>query len=87
MLVNDIKKGFAIRMTHGRYGVMMDNKKGNIRMVSVTNGMNGPEIGSIYAKDITEVAVNGADMMPVFERVELSPAQLKAAAKIRAVGF
>lgn len=82
MFVNDIKKGMTIRMTHGRVGYMADNKRGNIRMVEVTNGTNGREIGSIYAKDITEVAVGS-----VWKSVELSPAQAKAAANIRAFGF
>lgn len=82
MLVNDIKKGMAITMTGGRYGKMMDNKKGNIRMVEVTNGMFGPEIGSIYSKDILTVEVNGK-----MEPVELSDRQKDAAKRVTSFGF
>jgi hypothetical protein len=82
MFVNDIKKGTEIIMTGGRYGKMMDNKKGNIRMVEVTNGAFGPEIGSIYAKDILEAEVDG-----MFEVVELSDRQKDAAKRITAFGF
>lgn len=82
MFANDIKKGMNIIMTHGRYGKMMDNKRGNIRMVEVTNGICGPEIGSIYAKDILKVEVNGT-----FENVDLSDKQTKSAQLISAAGF
>ena len=82
MRINDVKKGMNIRMTSGRFGKMMDNKRGNIRMVEVTNGIFGPEIGSVYAKDILEVEVDG-----VFEPVNLSEAQIKAARLIRSAGF
>lgn len=82
MLINDVKKGMAITMTHGRVGKMADNKRGNIRMVEVTNGVNGAEIGSIYAKDILTVkTISG------WEAVMLSPAQVKAAKNITAFGF
>jgi hypothetical protein len=92
MLVNDIKKGMTISMTHGRVGTMLDNKKGNIRMVEVTNSVNGPEMGSVYAKDILMVRIlesaTGTEPMDgVWVDVELSPAQRKAAGLISASGF
>lgn len=51
MRTNDIKKGTRIKLHNGWFGVMFDNKKGNIRMAEV-NGFH-KEIGSIYAWDIS----------------------------------
>ena len=87
MLINEVKKGMPIRMTHGRVGTMLDNKKGNTRMVEVTNGMNGPEMGSVYAKDILSAQRTLESGVTVWVGVELSPAQKKSAGLIGAMGF
>jgi len=50
MLTNDIKKGARLVLKSGWMGTMMDNKKGNIRLVDVEGTCR--EIGSVYAWDI-----------------------------------
>ena len=52
MFTNDIKKGMAVQMRNGFTGIMMDNMKGNTRMVEITNGFMGREMGSVYSHDI-----------------------------------
>lgn len=54
---NELKKGTQILLKSGWGAIIMDNKKGNIRMAEV-DGMF-KEIGSIYATDILEAFVNG----------------------------
>ena len=83
MLANDIKKGMRVLLKSGWYGTMYDNRKGNIRMCEVEGIYT--EIGSVYAKDITEVQTN--PLLDIWEKVELSPTQKKQAANIRAAGF
>lgn len=51
MQTNQIKKGDKIKLHNGWFGVMYDNKKGNIRMAEV-DGFH-KEIGSIYVWDIS----------------------------------
>ena len=77
MNTNEIKKGMKIKSVQLGFpvtGIMMDNKKGNTRLIET----NGSEIGmfdsmgSVYAYDITLVEVNGQ-----WERVEHTDAQLK----------
>lgn len=82
MLVNDIKKGMRVKLHNGWLGTMADNKRGNIRTVNVEGIYT--EMGSVYAKDIRSV-LNPATN--AWEFVELSPAQKKASATIRAFGF
>jgi len=48
---NEIKKGMRIKQYNGWYGTMMDNKRGNIRLVEVEGIFT--DIGSIYASDIS----------------------------------
>lgn len=83
MLTNEIKKGAMILMTHGRFGKMMDNKKGNIRLVEVTNGVNGPELGSVYVWDIVGVQVEEA----TFTEVILTEKQKADHQRIKTLGF
>lgn len=53
MKTNDIKKGYILVLTGDRSATMMDNKKGNIRMVEVhATGGSFNEMGSVYAWDI-----------------------------------
>jgi hypothetical protein len=85
MLANDIKKGMRLRLRNGWYGTMMDNAKGNTRMVDVEGFER--EIGSVYTKDIALVYIPDATwsggLRP--EPVELSDRQRKAAAQISAL--
>ena len=60
MKTNDIKKGMKIRVTNlgtPVSGVMMDNLKGNTRLVEVKGSEIGmfDEMGSVYVSDIIEV--------------------------------
>ena len=80
MLINDVRKGARVQLHNGWYGTMADNAKGQIRMVRVEG--YATETGSVYAKDIVGVEVEG-----IWEPVELSKAQGKAAARIKAAGF
>lgn len=89
MLINNVKKGMRVQLCNGWYGTMMDNAKGNVRMVDVEGLFR--EIGSVYSHDIVRVLVtveNEAGIsMHRWEQVELSPAQEKNVQKIKAAGF
>ena len=69
---NDIKKGSKIILDDGGVGVMMDNKRGNSRMVEVGNRHGGVDRGSIYAHTIAHAKIDG-----VWYDVEHTPEQLK----------
>ena len=65
MLTNDIKKGMEIKsvqLGEPVTGIMMDNLKGNTRLVAVKGSEIGyfDEIGSVYSHDIVEVKVDDA---------------------------
>lgn len=68
MLTNDIKKGTRVQLRNGWFGTMMDNARGNTRMVEVEG--NFTEIGSVYAWDIARAAV------PVNEKLTWLPVEL-----------
>ncbi len=85
MLVNDVKKGMRVQLRNGWQAEILDNKKGNIRTAKVFGDYT--EIGSVYVKDIQLVTVQGPTGAPRWERVELSPAQQKAAKAIAGWGF
>ena len=53
MKSNDIKSGFKIQLNNGWFGIMRDNKKGNIRMAEICGIYK--EIGSIYSHNIKSV--------------------------------
>lgn len=83
MLVNDIKKGMKLTLKGtGWNATMADNAKGVIRMCDVEGVCR--EIGSVYAWNIAEVLNPTTGK---WEKVELSPAQLKQKANINAMGF
>lgn len=82
MKTNDIKKGMRVQLHNGWYGTMMDNMKGNTRMVEVEG--NFTEIGSVYAHDIVYVWPD-PDKMPW--RVEYTPAQEKLRERVKSMGF
>ena len=77
MKTNDIKKGMKIKSVQlgaPVTGIMMDNMRGNTRVVDVKGTEVGmfDEMGSVYSHDIVLVK-NGKD----WERVEHTPSQLK----------
>lgn len=69
---NDIKKGAELILADGSEGVMMDNKRGNTRMVEVTSMLGYTDIGSIYAYNILHAKIDG-----VWYDVEHTPEQLR----------
>lgn len=77
MVTNDIKEGMEIELTHGRKGVMRDNKRGIIRTVEVEVPGQGTDIGSCYINEILFVLVDGK---PVLN--ELTDAHKKKLANI-----
>ncbi len=83
MQANDIKKGMQITTKSGFNGTMEDNKKGITRLIKV-DGLCGPELGSEYIFKLRRVFNPETEK---WEEVELSPAQQKQAALIRAAGF
>ena len=77
MKTNEIKKGMRIKSVQlgtPVTGIMMDNMKGNTRMIDTKGSEVGmfDEIGSIYSHDIVEVEVDGYWFM-----VEHTDSQLK----------
>ena len=64
MTTNEIKKGMKIRSVQLGVpvsGIMMDNLKGNTRLVDTKGSEVGmfDEMGSVYSYDIVEVEVDG----------------------------
>ena len=80
MLSNDIKKGMEVVANGFSGSTMMDNLKGNIRMVKVNGFVL--EIGSVYVWDISEVKnpVTG-----LWEKVELTDKQKAAKKMVNAI--
>ena len=77
MTTNEIKKDMKIRSVQLGLpvtGIMMDNKKGDTRLVDVKGSEVGlfDEIGSVYSHDIVAVEVDGE-----WKVVEHTPKQLK----------
>lgn len=77
MQTNSIKKGTRIKLHNGWFGVMFDNKKGNIRMAEV-DGFH-KEIGSIYAWDISHAYDQDSDQ---WVEIELTDKQKQDQSKI-----
>ena len=64
MKTNDIKKGMNIKtgqLGQPVSGVMLDNQRGNRRLVDVKGSEVGmfDEMGSVYSYDIVQVEVDG----------------------------
>tara|TARA_Y100000034_G_scaffold10192_1_gene10778 strand:- start:37 stop:303 length:267 start_codon:yes stop_codon:yes gene_type:complete len=81
---NDIKKGMKIKSVQlgdPVTGIMMDNKKGDIRMVDTRGSEVGmcDEMGSIYSYDIVAVEVDGE-----WVEVEHTEKQLKLKELVKA---
>jgi hypothetical protein len=76
---NDIKKGWRIQQHNGWYGTMMDNRKGNLRMVNVEGDFT--ETGDIYAHEIYSACDPATG---VWHTVEYTPSQLELRARVHA---
>lgn len=76
-------------MRTGWYGTIMDNAKGNMRMVDVEGLYR--ETGSVYSHDILYCAPEGVAVDATVDDswlgVELSDRQKKVAQRIRSSGF
>ena len=88
MKTNDIKKGMEIKTSQLGVlvsGVMMDNLKGNTRLIKTHGSEVGlfDEIGSVYATDI--IAAKNSDGK--WEDVEHTDKQTKNADFRRLAGF
>lgn len=81
MKTNDIKKGMRVRLNNGWYGTMMDNQRGNTRLVEVEGFCT--EIGSVYAFDIARVET----VAGVWEAVELTDKQQAFRLQMKEMGF
>tara|TARA_Y100001963_G_scaffold148712_1_gene227034 strand:+ start:769 stop:1032 length:264 start_codon:yes stop_codon:yes gene_type:complete len=84
---NEIKKGMKIKVTNLGVpvtGIMMDNLKGDTRLVDVKGSEVGmfDEMGSVYSHDIALVEVNER-----WIRVEHTDKQLKLKQKVAQFGF
>ena len=87
MKTNEIKKGMKIKVTNlpaPVTGIMMDNLKGNTRLVDVKGSEVGlfDEMGSVYSHDISMVEVDEK-----WIRVEHTDNQLKLKQKVASLGF
>jgi hypothetical protein len=80
MLTNDMKRGQVVRLKGGWRATIVDNKKGLIRDATVEGLVT--ETGSIYVHEIAYVETAHGP-----EPVELTTAQAKQDARIRAAGF
>jgi hypothetical protein len=83
MLTNDIKKGMRVQLKNGWEGTMMDNARGNTRMVEVEG--NFTEIGSVYVWDIASVLPMNGVSDGVWIGVDLTEKQLKTMKTVKAV--
>ena len=87
MTTNEIKKGMKIKSVQLGVpvtGIMLDNKKGNTRLVDVKGSEVGmfDEIGSVYAHDITLVLVDNC-----WVEVEHTEKQLKLKQSVSSFGW
>ena len=77
---NDLKKHTIVLLTGNRRGMMMDNKRGNIRCIRVFDGMSS-EMGDCYAHDILFASI-GNEWLPV----QLTKAQVDLSRKVATLG-
>ena len=87
MTTNEIKKGMKIKSVQLGVpvtGIMLDNKKGNTRLVDVKGSEVGffDEMGSVYAHDIIEVYIGGG-----WVSVEHTEKQLKLKKELATIGW
>ena len=81
MLSNDMKKGMKVIMRGGWKGTIMNNRKGNLRMVEVQGFCT--DTGDNYVWNIARVEVEPGK----WEDVELTDKQKKARSMVKAMGF
>jgi hypothetical protein len=55
MKTNEIKSGSIVRMRDGSTATVVDNRRGNTRMVAMPNPNGTMDRGSVYAHDIVAV--------------------------------
>ena len=84
---NDIKKGIKIKSVQLGVpvtGIMLDNKKGNTRLVDVKGSEVGlfDEMGSIYSHDIILAEIDG-----VWKSVEHTEKQLNLKRQLNSMGW
>ena len=84
---NDIKKGTKIKSKQLGVpvtGIMLDNKKGNTRLVDVKGSEVGlfDEIGSVYSHDIILAEIDG-----VWKSVEHTEKQLNLKRQLNSMGW
>ena len=84
MLTNEIKKGtkvLSVQLGVPVSGIMMDNKKGNTRLIDVKGSEVGmfDEMGSVYSHDIVEYQ----DEDGFWHTVEHTEAQLKLKQQVK----
>ena len=84
---NDIKKGIKIKSVQLGVpvtGIMLDNKKGNTRLVDVKGSEVGlfDEMGSIYSHDIILAEIEG-----VWKSVEHTEKQLNLKRQLKSMGW
>ena len=87
MKTNEIKKGMKIKSTQlgtPVTGIMMDNMRGDTRMVDVKGSEIGmfDEMGSVYSHDITQVEVDGE-----WKDVEHTENQRKLKSQVSQMGW
>ena len=87
MKTNEIKKGMKIKVTNMGVpvtGIMMDNMRGDRRLVDVKGSEVGmfDEMGSVYSHDIALVEVDEK-----WVRVEHTEKQIKLKRKVAEFGF
>ena len=87
MKTNEIKKGMKIKVTNlgtPVTGIMMDNLKGDTRLVEVKGSEVGmfDEMGSVYSHDIALVEVDEK-----WITVEHTEKQIKLKRKVAELGF
>ena len=87
MKTNEIKKGMKVRtgqLGAPVTGIMMDNMRGDTRMVDVKGSEIGmfDEMGSIYSHDIVQVEVDGE-----WKDVEHTENQRKLKSQVSQMGW
>lgn len=87
MFTNEIKKGMeikSIQLGTPCLGIMMDNMKGNTRLIDCKGSTVGmfDEMGSIYSHDIVQVKVDGE-----WTVVRHTDKQLKLKKQLESLGF
>tara|TARA_R100000742_G_C4235966_1_gene56563 strand:+ start:112 stop:357 length:246 start_codon:yes stop_codon:yes gene_type:complete len=73
---NKLKKGVRGMLKNGSGFILMDSKRGNIRMAQV-DGLFGTEMGSIYMHDVDWVEIGGDAVKVDTSRYELQTKMIK----------